>query len=567
MQAWNRRYDFATCDIIAYLDVADAYLHGDWGSVVNGNWSPLYSWLLALAQTLLGFPPFWDACRVKLVNFLIFLFSLACFRYFLHHLLQFHDQKSGPTLSRALPRGVVLAAGYGLYLWSALRWIGLSCDTPDLCTAGLVYLAYGLLLRAQTRPAHGFHYAGFGAILGLGYLSKAAMLPLAPVFLVAALVGRSSLRQVLSRLVPALAGLILVAGPYVAALSLTKGRLTFSDTGKLSYIWYVNPTCDVIPWAHWQGEPPEYGTPLHTTRKRFADPDLFEFAGPVGGTYPPWTDPTYWNDGLRIRLDLGKQKALLAKNVSFYWSRFFKVLLLSFALLAAVGGRPGQSVCGLAACWRILTPALAGLGLYALSTDFPVNSLLLQPSTRFIASFLVLFFATTVASVQLAPTLLSRRLVLALLLGGLLLAGGKLGHHVRHDLKAVCLEKQENVHAQVAETLYRLGLRPGDPIAILGDNEIQSYGARLARLKIIAQADDKVFWSKDARRQAEFLQAVEALGAEAVMMPADILPTPTSGAADWHQLGIRPYFVHVFKRRLSASTAAPSCDPLVSASR
>jgi len=33
-------------DGIAYLDMADAYLRGDWRAAINPVWSPLYSWVL-----------------------------------------------------------------------------------------------------------------------------------------------------------------------------------------------------------------------------------------------------------------------------------------------------------------------------------------------------------------------------------------------------------------------------------------------------------------------------------------------------------------------------------------
>ena len=77
LQAVANRNSPSTLDIIAYLDVADAYLRGDWGQAINGNWSPLYSWLLALALGILKPSPFWEFPMVKLVNFLVFVFSFA----------------------------------------------------------------------------------------------------------------------------------------------------------------------------------------------------------------------------------------------------------------------------------------------------------------------------------------------------------------------------------------------------------------------------------------------------------------------------------------------------------
>jgi hypothetical protein len=39
-------------DGIAYLDIGDAYLRGDWANAINPVWSPLYSWILGLVCSL-----------------------------------------------------------------------------------------------------------------------------------------------------------------------------------------------------------------------------------------------------------------------------------------------------------------------------------------------------------------------------------------------------------------------------------------------------------------------------------------------------------------------------------
>ena len=42
IQAWACRFQPSTIDIVSYLDVADAYRHGDWHGALNGYWNPLY---------------------------------------------------------------------------------------------------------------------------------------------------------------------------------------------------------------------------------------------------------------------------------------------------------------------------------------------------------------------------------------------------------------------------------------------------------------------------------------------------------------------------------------------
>jgi hypothetical protein len=522
IQAWNHRFEFASEDIVSYLDVADFYLQGAWASAINGNWSPLYSFCLALAQAVLDWGPAWDACRVKLVNFIIFLGALICFRFFLHNLLLFRERRaaSGDASGAAtLPAWLLTTGGYLLlFLWSTLLWTGLFCDTPDMSTAALVYLACGMLLQMQTRPDSWLRFGGLGTVLGLGYLSKAAMFPLAFVFLVAATPTREGLRRALPRVFLVLLTFTMTAGPYVAALSSAKGRLTFSEAGKLSYAWWVNPGIDIVPDHHWQGGPPEAGTPLHPTRPLFDNPALFEFADPIDGTYPPWTDPSYWYDGIRVQFAPAKVWAVTWRNLAFYWEFFLATLLGGFLLLACAGGRPGRSVLALAETWRILIPAIAGLGMYLVSTDFAANTMQNQPSTRFIAPFVVVLFATSFAAVRYKPSLPVRRLVVGLACVGLLLASGKPGWQMARETKVLLQEKRENTHWRSAQAVRRLGIRAGDRVAVIGGEYDHVFWARLARVKIIAQVpDSKAFWAKDAAVRFMILRPVEDTGASAVV--------------------------------------------------
>lgn len=85
--AWTNRYRLASDDAIAYLDIGDAYLRGEWKEAINGYWSPLYSWLLGLTRSVLNPSPSWEFFVVKIVNFLIYLFALVGFEFFLSELL------------------------------------------------------------------------------------------------------------------------------------------------------------------------------------------------------------------------------------------------------------------------------------------------------------------------------------------------------------------------------------------------------------------------------------------------------------------------------------------------
>ena len=56
LQAW--RGFSVNPDGVSYLDIADAYLRGDWHAAVSTYWSPLYSWLLAAGLAVFRPAPF-----------------------------------------------------------------------------------------------------------------------------------------------------------------------------------------------------------------------------------------------------------------------------------------------------------------------------------------------------------------------------------------------------------------------------------------------------------------------------------------------------------------------------
>src|SRR5262252_9316929 len=75
-QAWAWRF-YIEPDGVSYIEIAHAYIQRDFGRAVNAYWSPLYSWLLALALSVGHVPEYWEATALHLVNFFVYLFALA----------------------------------------------------------------------------------------------------------------------------------------------------------------------------------------------------------------------------------------------------------------------------------------------------------------------------------------------------------------------------------------------------------------------------------------------------------------------------------------------------------
>ena len=192
IQTWNDR-DWMFDDGISYLEVGEAYLRGDWSAAINGYWSPLYSWLLVGVMALVETPPLGDFAMMHLVDCLVFLCALACFHFYLISLIRYQNSKAPASSGAPLPDWIWIVLGYTLFLWSALNLIGVSVASPDMIVAALVFLASGILIRIQTGAASRAIVWVLGVVLGFGYLAKAAMFPLAFVFLATGLLSSRQL--------------------------------------------------------------------------------------------------------------------------------------------------------------------------------------------------------------------------------------------------------------------------------------------------------------------------------------------------------------------------------------
>jgi hypothetical protein len=138
LQAWAYRHEVGG-DGVNYIDMGDAYFRGDWGMAVNGLWSPLYSWLLALGLHVIKPSTYWEYTVVHGVNFLIFVLALLCFELFLRQLIRYYQRRTGEEYI-TIPVPVLMVIGYTLFIWSSLDLMGLAWVNPDMCGAGLLYL-------------------------------------------------------------------------------------------------------------------------------------------------------------------------------------------------------------------------------------------------------------------------------------------------------------------------------------------------------------------------------------------------------------------------------------------
>ncbi|HWP47261.1 MAG TPA: hypothetical protein VNM22_08885 [Candidatus Limnocylindrales bacterium] len=536
IRTWATRHTM-NADGISYLDMGDAYLRGDWSMALNTLWSPFYSWLLGLALLVLKPSPYWEFTVVHLVNFIIYIWALSCFHFFLFEWIHYNG---GPSIRfskdryRVLPEGLWLSLGYILFIWSSLELITLSAVTPDLCVAAFVYLASGLLLRIRKKSTSWFPFVLLGATLGLSYLTKAFMFPLAFIFLGVSILVDNPRITVLRTLI-ALMVFLLITSPFIIALSKVKGRLTFGDSGKLNYVWHVNE----IPGRHWQGDSLDHKPLVHPTQQIYEVPPVYEFAFPVGGTYPPWYDPSYWYEGVKPHFRIIQQAKALLRNLCVYFRLLLGpvgALMIGLSILFYKSGQGPESLRDIRVYWPLLIPVLTAQGLF----------LLVHVERRYIAPFIVITLVVLFAGIRLTHT--NKRLVPTLTLAVLMAFILSTVPKTVGDVLSIPWG-QPHIYWQVAEGLKRIGVQPGDKVASTSySHSINVKWARLARVQIIAEVysqEGDGFWTASPVIREQILAAFAKAGAKVVV--TDMIPDSVDKAG-WQQVGDTGYYAYFLAR-------------------
>ncbi len=532
-------------DGISYLDIGDAYLRGDWHVALNAMWSPLYSWLAGFWLKLFTPSPFWEFTVVRLLNFLIYVAALFSFAYFLRALRRDRQLLINDV---SLPEWSWLIFGYTAFIWTSLFMNRVWRTSPDLLLAALIFLACALLLKIRTAASRRDLFVALGIVLGVSYLTKTIMFPLALVFVVGAyLLARRSIgfKPALLRAAITLVIFIALAAPFVIVISRAKHRFTVGDSARLNYAWYVNGT---TRFTHWQGKPAGSGTPSHTTRKIFDEPAVYEFSGATGISYPPWYDPSYWYEGITPHFSLSQQVAAVWRNLTglygFLLYRFFIVALV-FALVVLLyqSGKRKLVLRNLLANWFLIFPSLLAVMLY----------LAINIEPRYIAPFVVVIALSCLAGVQLAATPETRRLVSGVSLGlvlffvlSILPHTARLTYSAVRDLSSGRSELRD-VQWQVAHELQQRGVQQNDRVASVGNTMLAAW-PRLARVRVVAEipaapgGEAEKFWAVDELTRAQALAAIAGTGARVVV--AEAAPS-WAIQENWQRLGNTTYLIYV----------------------
>lgn len=546
LECWINRFVMNT-DGISYLDVASKFATDHWSQGVNAYWSPLYPFLLGAGLEGLHPSSYWQFPAVHFVNFLIFLASAAAFQFCLSRLLRYRREVvSTAAVQQAIPDWAIRTVGYALFLWISLQLTPIAVVSPDMTVATIIYLAAGLTLGLFSGSDHFGDYALLGLVLGIGFLAKAPVMPIAVVFLAIAYVAKDGLRKAMPRVAVAILVMAIVCAPFVLALSHLQGHLTWGDSAKLNYAWYVNG----LPRYHWQGQP-HIGAPVHPTNLVVEEPPVYSFDGPETATYSIWFDPVYWNAGVKSVPNVHGTLRQFFENCLEYEKTIFHeqasvVVICLFLLVLA--WRSGNVLAAVARYWMLLVPVAAAFAMYA-----PVH---VEP--RMIAAYVVLLWITLFAAIRLpdvpglqrAGSIALVSLAVFTLLMQAASVFGEAASYSPRDLVSL-KNPRSNFEWQIANELHRMGIEPGDKVAWIRPatfNAKRNYEwARLGEFRIVAEVpsgEEGRFWSTTPAQRALALEKVAQAGIVAFV----VTDVPVGFSEEgWKRVGnsnFRAYLLH-----------------------
>jgi hypothetical protein len=525
VQSWTNRFYMGN-DGVSYLDMSDAYLHGDWHTALNGSWNPLYAWLVGIGFLIFRPSPYWEYPVVQLLNFAVYVITLASFEYFLRGWLRLHRGLGNDVAVRVI--------AYGLFLWSSLILIGVWTANADMLVAASLYATLGLLIRVhKAETVSALTPVFLGVTLAAGYYSKAVMFPISFILLMIAWVLLPWRRALTATVV-----FVLLAAPLIAGLSKTTGHFTFGDTGRVNYAWYV----DGIPFRYWQGGPARAGNPLHPPRIELDSPRVYGFEGAFPqATYPLWYDFAYWYQGIRTWFPPRREAGVIRSNVEWTLELLVKEgagFLLGWGICFLLSKRKAEFLKNVADLWPAWVTSITAILLYCS----------VHIEARYIGTFAVLLMLTAFSAIGIGRKRLAAGITLVGLLCAISFAAGPTAgaHYLPWG------NRSSNDWWQVASGLQEMGLHPDDKVAsVCYSNRANVLWARLARAHIVAETDwDVDFWRLSESDQRRVLDTLAQSGA--LLAVSDVPPPDPARAVGWLRVGDTKYYAHSLSTAVTA---------------
>ena len=512
--AWDSRYfmGLAGPDGLSYLDMASETLRSGPHNLVNLLWSPLYPALIALFLFLFRPSPSLEIPLIHVLNWLIFIAVSLCFTFLLRTCFIKEPDSTADKWNVARYQMLVPFA-FWLFFWSIVHFIPVSQVTPDLCVAGIVFLAAGICARLSWATSDWKRYLALGATLALGYYAKAVMFPAALLLLSLLFVWPPSARRSRYRILLAAVVFLLLSAPLITLMSSRVGHLSTGGSGSLNYAWWVNK---VPPYGGsirmemtilnplYKGDADGTTGLTHPPRILMERPLILEFGSPIKGTYPLWYDPCYWNEGAKPRFDLRQQLVALKENLLLYGPALIEMSSLCAGALVLCFFAPQKR-----RVFAHLDRTWYWLLLWAIAVGAMYSCIHVE--YRFLGAFFVLFWLAAYRTMLGRLGIRTETAVVATVLCSLIVStigSGVLRHHTDHKAPDYLV---------IANALRRLGVNSGDELATVGYT-FDAYYAHAAGTRIIAQipdADD--FWNLSAGDFEKVKECLTSIGVKALV--------------------------------------------------
>ena len=204
-------------------------------------------------------------------------------------------------------------------------------------------------------------------------------------------------------------------------------------------------------------------------------------------------------------------------------------LVAGLALLWFLAGSGRQALAGIASQWPLWLIGSSGLVMYAL----------VHVEDRYVGLFFLLLWMGLLFGLRV-PARLVKRVAPGI-------AWGIAASILIPMVATVCLHfllgfQAQDVDAEAAKELVRLGIHPGDKVARISPEVTDLGWARMSRVSItteVAIEPANNFWKSLPDQQEGALKAMAATGARIVIAHITDGPAPPG----WQRLGKTPYYM------------------------
>lgn len=501
IDAYTTRF-FINSDAIAYIEIGEAMKRFCWHDVVNFTFSPLYSFLIAVFQSVVRISPLNEIIWIKLLNLMVFILTLGAFELLLRF-LRYEYTAIINTHQNPIPWPCIVAMLYSILLVTTLVSIRVRLINPDMLVFCLILICYVVIMWIRKDCGPFYKYVILGILAGIGYLAKAYLFIFSPIFLAMAGILAGSFKKAVPRIAVASIFLAVTVSPLLVALSIKKGEFTYGEGGRHVYTIVIGG----------QGHPLNPGKVLDTRSKV----SIYDYGNAC--TRPKSFDVCYWTIGIHPRYDNIAHAKMFIHNLvaTVSQSRWLFAIIGWTIFQVCLGSYTIGTFHPASVPILFVAPAICGVTLFALISTEPryvapflfvgsvglIFGISYGENRRFLGKWGLSDFGVLVLVLFLVGSVINSSIDQAIM--GLRSQNGKLSY-------------QQNYKDQilVRNYLLKIGIKSGEHVAIVGRAPIE--WARMAGLRITGEIEDSsIFFSINQGERFNCLTLLKNEGIRAVI--------------------------------------------------